>query len=135
MQNYRHTKCLADYLDIDHSIIHPIVFFASECTFKTPMPPNVLRSGLSSYISDFRQPLLTDRDIQRIVTAIQTLKEDPSLTHRNHMRSLRERYDSTSKCPKCGARLVERIAKKGPESGSRFFGCSGYPRCRYTKQA
>src|SRR6267143_1221184 len=56
MQNYRHTKCLADYLDIDHSIIHPIVFFSSECTFKTPMPPNVLRSGLSSYISGFRQP-------------------------------------------------------------------------------
>lgn len=135
MQNYRHTKCLAEYLDIDHSLIHPIVFFASSCTFKTPMPPNVLRSGLSSYISGFRQPLLTDRDIQRIVTAIQALKANPLLTHGNHMRSLRERYRSTDTCPKCGARLVERIATKGPSPGSKFFGCSGYPRCRYTRPA
>lgn len=135
MQNYRHTKCLAEYLDIDHSIIHPIVFFASGCTFKTPMPPNVLRSGLSSYISGFRQPLLTEIEIERLVTAIQELKANPFLTRRNHMRSLRDRYDSTDICPKCGGRLVERVAKKGPASGSRFLGCSGYPRCRYTRPA
>lgn len=135
LQNYRHTKCLADYLDIDHSIIHPIVFFISKCTFKTPMPSNVLRSGLSSYISGFRQPLLMEGEIQRIVMAVRTLKADPSLTHRNHMRSLRARYDSTSTCPKCGANLVERVAKRGSNAGSRFLGCSGYPRCRYTKEA
>jgi len=135
LQNYRHTKCLADYLEIEHSLIHSIVFFAGECTFKTPMPPNVLRRKLSSYISDFRLRLLADREIERIVTSIRTLKADPSLTHRSHMGSLRARHASTSKCPTCGGRLVERIARKGPQSGSKFFGCSRYPQCRYTRPA
>jgi restriction system protein len=37
-------------------------------------------------------------------------------------------------CPKCGKDLVQRIAKKGPQSGSTFIGCSGFPSCRYTRR-
>lgn len=32
-------------------------------------------------------------------------------------------------CVNCGAKLVERTAKQG---GSRFWGCSGFPKCRTT---
>lgn len=35
-------------------------------------------------------------------------------------------------CPRCGSDLVERVAKRGPQQGTAFFGCSAYPRCRYT---
>jgi len=35
-------------------------------------------------------------------------------------------------CPKCGVRMVERIAKKGDNAGKAFFGCVNYPRCRET---
>ena len=38
-------------------------------------------------------------------------------------------------CPNCGADLVERTAKKGGNAGSRFLGCTNYPRCRFTKSA
>ena len=31
-------------------------------------------------------------------------------------------------CPECGSRLIERNGRNG-----RFMGCSGYPRCRYTR--
>jgi restriction system protein len=41
-QNYRHTKALAEFLGIEHSKIHSVVLFWSECEFKTPMPLNVL---------------------------------------------------------------------------------------------
>ena len=34
-------------------------------------------------------------------------------------------------CPKCGALLVLRTAKKGINSGQQFYGCSNYPKCRY----
>jgi len=37
-------------------------------------------------------------------------------------------------CPKCGAAMVLREAKKGPNAGSRFWGCSQYPQCRGTKE-
>lgn|GEM_PF-6642617 len=36
-------------------------------------------------------------------------------------------------CPKCGATLVLRTAKKGVNAGSQFYGCSNYPNCKYTR--
>lgn len=34
-------------------------------------------------------------------------------------------------CPKCGAPLVMRVAKKGENAGRNFYGCSAFPKCRY----
>ena len=39
---------------------------------------------------------------------------------------------ATTPCPKCGSGLVERTAKRGPNAGNSFFGCSNFPKCRYT---
>jgi len=36
----------------------------------------------------------------------------------------------TPTCPKCGAPMVLRTARKGQRAGSRFYGCSKYPECR-----
>ncbi len=33
-------------------------------------------------------------------------------------------------CPLCGLPTIEKTARKGPNSGGTFFGCSGFPRCR-----
>lgn len=33
-------------------------------------------------------------------------------------------------CPSCGADMVKRTAKKGPNAGQAFWGCSTYPVCR-----
>lgn len=35
------------------------------------------------------------------------------------------------KCPKCGSSLILRTAKQGANAGRQFYGCSGYPKCRY----
>ena len=40
--------------------------------------------------------------------------------------------DKRKFCPKCEAELVLRTAKKGHGAGSLFWGCSAYPRCRFT---
>lgn len=34
-------------------------------------------------------------------------------------------------CPRCGAPLVLRMAKKGQNAGKDFYGCSSFPKCRY----
>lgn len=34
-------------------------------------------------------------------------------------------------CPKCGNKLVLRLAKKGDNAGNKFYGCSSFPKCRY----
>jgi restriction system protein len=33
-------------------------------------------------------------------------------------------------CPRCGSRMVRRLAEQGPHAGEAFFGCSRYPACR-----
>lgn len=33
-------------------------------------------------------------------------------------------------CPKCGAAMVRRVAKRGENAGSQFWGCSTFPKCR-----
>ena len=37
-------------------------------------------------------------------------------------------------CPVCVTPMVQRIAKRGSTTGSAFWGCSGYPSCRGTRQ-
>jgi restriction system protein len=33
-------------------------------------------------------------------------------------------------CPSCGSDMVKRVAKKGPNTGNQFWGCSTFPKCR-----
>jgi hypothetical protein len=40
--------------------------------------------------------------------------------------------DTRKFCPKCERLMVERVAGKGPNPGQRFWGCTGYPKCRFT---
>jgi len=40
---------------------------------------------------------------------------------------------SRNVCPKCGSEMVPRTAQKGPNPGHKFWGCSNYPKCRFTK--
>lgn len=37
-------------------------------------------------------------------------------------------------CPRCGKELVLREAKRGAHVGEKFYGCSGYPKCRYIEK-
>jgi restriction system protein len=38
-------------------------------------------------------------------------------------------------CPVCAAPMVKRVAKRGPNQGGSFWGCSKYPQCRGIRQA
>jgi hypothetical protein len=39
--------------------------------------------------------------------------------------------DRRKSCPKCESKLVLRTAGRGSKIGSKFWGCSNYPRCRF----
>jgi hypothetical protein len=73
-QNYRHTKCLSDFLGIAHSKFHSVVMFWGESKFKTPMPENILDKGYSSYIKSKTEILISEQEVNEIVDAIQTGK-------------------------------------------------------------
>lgn len=41
---------------------------------------------------------------------------------------------SAPSCPVCATPMVQRRAKRGSTTGNAFWGCSGYPSCRGTRQ-
>jgi restriction system protein len=134
-QNYRHTRCLAEFLNLDHDLLHSVVFFIGDVELKTPMPDNVLTKGLSNYIRRFTTPVLTTAQVVEIEDQLQALKAGTTVSRSEHLQSLDRRHESVTTCPKCGGALIKRLAKRGAMAGNAFYGCANYPKCRYTKNA
>ncbi|MHB0857796.1 MAG: restriction endonuclease [Anaerolineae bacterium] len=36
-------------------------------------------------------------------------------------------------CPRCAGNMVVRVARRGPNAGIPFWGCTSYPKCRHTE--
>ena len=133
-QTHRHKKVLSKYLGVKESTIQPVISFVGDVEFKTELPPNVLRSGLSSYIKQFEGVVFSDDEVERITGLLSDVKSESKISKSEHIRSLKERHTSNTICPKCGSDLVVREVKQGERKGSQFLGCSSYPRCRFTKE-
>lgn len=143
-QNYKHTKCLSDFLGVEHNKFHSVVMFWGESTFKSDMPENVLDKGYSSYIKSKITVYFSDEEVEQIVEAIQTGRLPRTWsTHRQHVASLKERFTKPIPtgfysesldpiCPKCGSPMLKRSAKSGLAVGKEFWGCSRFPSCRGT---
>ncbi|MFT6631871.1 MAG: hypothetical protein ACJAS4_001832 [Bacteriovoracaceae bacterium] len=134
-QTYRQKKILAEFLPVDESNIHTVVFFVGSCKFKTQLPSNVLKSGLGRYIKRFVEPCLSEDEVHIIVKKLEQHNSKSELSTKDHVRSFKERLSSSTVCPKCGSSLKLKVAKKGPRAGSEFLGCESYPRCRFTRNA
>lgn len=148
-QNYRHTKCLAEFLGVTHEKLHSVVMFWGETTFKTEMPANVLDKGYTSYIKGKTDVIFSDEEVDEIVEAIQSGKLPRTwATRKQHIASLKERHSQAEAkveevpppqshagfddpcCPICSSQMMKRSAKKGANAGNQFWGCSRYPSCK-----
>lgn len=92
----------------------------------------------TGFIKKHTAVLLTDAEVHQFVEAIQTGKMPKGIvtsfeTRAAHLASLKDRHDSTITCPKCASALVLRTVKSGAKAGSRFYGCSTFPKCRFTR--
>ena len=134
-QTFRQKKILAEYLNLDETIIFPVIYFVGGCKFKTPMPDNVRKWGVTRYIKKFQKEIFSSAEVTQIVGSIQRHISESSISSKDHRRSLRNRHSSKTICPKCGSNLIERIAKKGTNAGTTFLGCSNYPQCRFSTSA
>jgi hypothetical protein len=131
-QNYRHTKALSEFLGIDHNKFLSVIMFWGECEFKTSLPANVMTKGYTSYIRSHSAVLFSEREVHEIAAALKDGMLPKSwATRRHHVASLRERFSSSTTCAKCGSPLVLRTARFGANAGSKFYGCTKYPACRY----
>ena len=92
-QNYRHTRALAEFLNLPHEKFHSVVMFWGDCTFKTTLPTNVLHSGYTTYIKSKTDVLFADEEVAQIVEALQTGRLPKNWkTRQEHIASLQERH-------------------------------------------
>jgi len=137
-QNYKHLKALEAVLGIPAHTIHSVVVFSGACTFKTVLPANVVRGGrYIGFIKSFQQQVLSDAQVNEILTRIQAVRLPQTLaTHRAHIESVRARREPLAerKCPSCGSRMVLRTSKQGANAGDQFWGCSTFPKCRAVRR-
>ena len=58
---------------------------------------------------------------------------DPEDISVNHDEDAGQQMERSVSCPICQAAMVRRTAKRGPNAGNSFWGCSQYPMCRGTR--
>ena len=161
-QNYLHLMTLKSLLGLADHQLHSIIYFIGDCTFKTPMPDNVMNRGLIRYIKSKTTQVLTPAEVTRVIDTIQRGRLAANWqTHKQHVAQLKARHSEVLRpplsvaampvvnqvvnasptitesrpqenplCPRCGNPMILRTAKRGDNRGNRFWGCSGYPKCR-----
>jgi len=138
-QNYKHIKTIQNTLNIEPEKIFSVIVFTGESTFKTKMPENV-KHGISyiDYVKSKTHKIISKEEVEEIIAAIESGRLSQSFKtnreHVKHVKSIIEEKEQKNLCPKCGSELILRTAKKGTNAGNQFYGCSNYPKCRYTVQ-
>lgn len=135
-QNYKHTKTLESCLGLSEDVFFSLIVFVGDSTFKTEMPENVTYAGgYVRFIKSRRNVLLTNDEVSRIIRLIEGGRLTPSFeTHRQHLKNVKSSLESKNSsvlCPKCGSKLVLKIARKGTNKGNEFMACPGFPKCKY----
>lgn len=137
-QNYRHTLAVKQILQVQDDAVHSVVAFVGDCQLKSNLPANVTKGiDYIRYIRSIDQEVFSHTEVDRIDSVIRTNKLASTIsTHTKHIASLKKRHhfeDSDPACPRCQCTLVRRQRKKGAQSGDMFWGCSAFPKCRFTK--
>lgn len=133
-QNYKHVVAVRDYLGLPQHMIHSIVTFTGNCEFRTSLPLNVVGiEDLVHHIRSHNQQLLDTEEAAFLWHRLNASADDPDVADLNHDEHLLENV-SNPRCPRCGRNMVVRTARKGANPGDQFWGCSGFPNCRATRQ-
>ena len=135
-QNSGHVMAVKRVAQISDEIIIPLVVFTGSATLKVLDCDEVIYDGmLYETICRYRDRILSPEQMEHYARVIDDRLEEKAKTKSAHINQVRERiaqWDqevSSGQCPRCDGYLVLREGKYGS-----FFGCSNYPRCRYTKK-
>ncbi|MCC7300604.1 MAG: NERD domain-containing protein [Verrucomicrobia bacterium] len=139
-QNYAHICALSELLELPKGKIIGVVCFMGDAKFKTGVPEGVFLEGrYVNHIESFQTPVFSDTEVADLIQRIESGRlQRGARTNREHVQRLKTGHESSSTgtpCPRCGAGMVLRTAKKGPTAGNQFWGCSKYPACKAIRPA
>lgn len=96
-QNHLHMMTLKSLLGLSDNQLHSVIFFIGDCTFKTPMPQNVMNRGLIRYVKCITTPVLAESEVAHVVDTIQQGRLAANWqTHRQHVTQLKTRHADPS---------------------------------------
>jgi restriction system protein len=95
-QNRLHMNSLAKELSLPGSVFHSVIYFAGDAIFKTPMPDNVMRSGLLGYILDHQKELLDREEVLQVTRNLEDLIAgmNPRAAKREHLEGIGQRFSN-----------------------------------------
>ena len=132
-QNFKHVKAVENFLAVDTRSIISIVVFVGDSEFRTVMPYNVVElHELLPFLQFHVKRILRDEEIARFSQKFRNPVEDIYDNKRDHIKNIKQ-YTKNPTCPRCGKPMVLRTARQGRNAGSKFWGCSGFPSCKATK--
>ena len=160
MQNNTHVKALKHYLDMNVPMFS-IVVFSNAATFKFKdsfhQAHVIQNKQLKRTIKQYTITQISVQQLTYISQLVQSLnpttRKQKSDIKKQHLQHVKEMAKPVKKkdgamsaktvkapvmasaisptietCPKCGDSLVLRLGKRGS-----FYGCQGFPRCRFTR--
>lgn len=136
-QNKTHIKWLTEFLKQEIPMFSLIVF-SGRCELKkiTVNDPNVhVFNRDETYwvirrIWESSPNALSEDEIKEISEKLKVLTNVDEAKKLEHIEQIKKK---SLICPRCGAELVLRTAKRGENAGNQFYGCSNYPKCKFTK--
>lgn len=78
--------------------------------------------------------LMEGSDLLTLIKRVQAVGAAKSVTVESAKIATASPTTTAPLCPLCGKAMVKRVAKRSESSGNAFWGCSGFPACRGTRQ-
>lgn len=135
-QNNTHIIALANYLRLPSSAFTSYIVFSERCKLKevpksteqiVVLKRNKMLKTLRKTLKN-RKIIYTKEQIKQFKIKLNPLTNVSEQTKQQHIKDIKKKYE-TNVCPFCGKKLIKRIGKYG-----QFIGCTGYPKCKYTRQ-
>lgn len=156
IQNKVHLKWLRHYLEDASLPIYSYIVFSDRCTLKDIHLTSDEHHVINRYniLEEVKHNAanavtrLSNDEIDSIYEKLYPLTQADDELRAKHIEEVNRKqekashtanYDNSSAdaaemiCPRCGGRLVMRVAERGENIGKRFLGCSNFPKCRYIR--
>ncbi len=128
-QNGTHIMRLSDILSLDVTFYSVVVFV--KANIDNVDSDYVYRISDLRYLLHEMEEELNENQVEEICNIINEYKLHPVKTDKEHVKEVKQmqRDIAHNICPRCGGELVLRHGANGD-----FYGCSNYPKCKFTKK-
>ena len=136
-QNQKHIKALSKELGLPEAAFLSCVVFSDRCELKDVPEDTANLMILHREDMMFSLRLYFHRitikysmeELKKFDKILRGFESDDPKVRKEHVQKVNEKMNSDI-CPRCGRKLVRRNGRYG-----FFYGCSGFPNCRYTRNS